>query len=73
MFEKEALSNLVHQQLTTVPVDHKIAVVAVVNQDGAKVVTAIKIKDNWQIEGYAEIKGYGKHELGFGASVQWSK
>ena len=71
MFEKEALDAIVKKQLVTVPEDHTIAVVAVANQDGVKLVTAVKIKEDWEIQAYA--MAAKNHKIEYGASVQWSK
>jgi len=71
MFEKEAISKAVSEQLATVPKDHKIAVVTVADSNGVKVVTAVR-KGDWEVQGYATYK-LEDHKVGYGASLVWSK
>lgn len=71
MFETSAISKAVAEQLATVPKDHKMAVVTVVDPSGVKVVTAVR-KGDWEVQGYATY-ALETHKVGYGAQVVWSK
>lgn len=70
MFESEALERIVQQQLQLIPDDHSIAVIAVTNGDGTRIVTAVR-KGDWKIGGY--IESTKLNGIGYGAEVMWSK
>lgn len=71
MFEDEAIRKIVMEQLVDVPEDHHIAFVTVANKESVKAVVAIKIKNEWEIEGYVTARKNAK--LDYGAMLQWSK
>lgn len=56
MFETEALRKSVREALVDVPKDSKVAILTVANQNGVKFVTAIKIDDNWDIQGFVQVQ-----------------
>lgn len=78
MFGAEETRKLVKEALIEVSEDHHLAVVTIANKDGVCMATAVKINNEWDIQGYVDIH---KSQLpnntnlavDWGAVVQWSK
>ena len=78
MFEPQALQKIVKDSLVNVPEDHHMAIVTVANKDGVRTAVAVKINNEWDVQGYVDVKksqlpNTSKLTAEYGVVVQWSK